>query len=210
MVLSCRANNSTSTVETLVLVHWLAYQHANNNALPTTPTTTQSRPNDCLLSGLFDSFLVDFYWNVIIQHQFCIQIQLIHNEYIIASTTVKFWIDWIKMHTLSDRFIFYMSEKMSTMWHFYLLQSWYQFFKTVICFAYCLNLILPRLLQRSKECRGQFSTIYHATPQWIMRNYTHLSFWQNVKKSVHLKFKIMPITCRFHVSDVVLTLYISY
>ena len=32
----------------------------------------------------------------------------------------------------------------------------------------------------------------------------------NVKKSMHLKFKIMSITCSFHVSDVVLTFYISY
>ena len=64
--------------------------------------------------------------------------------------------------------------------------------------------ILPRLLQRSKECRGHYSTLYHATSQWIIRSYTHLSFWHNVKKSVHLKFKIMSITCRFHISDVVL------
>ena len=50
--------------------------------------------------------------------------------------------------------------------------------------------ILPRLLQRSKECRGHYSTLYHATSQWIMRSDTHLFFWHNVKKSVHLKFKI--------------------
>ena len=72
------------------------------------------------------------------------------------------------------------------------------------------NYILPRLLQRSKECRGHYSTIYHATSHWTMRSDAHLSFWHNVKKSVHLKFKIMSITCRFHVSDVVFTLYISY
>ena len=70
--------------------------------------------------------------------------------------------------------------------------------------------ILPRLLQRSKECRGHYSTLYHATSQWIMRSDTHLFFWHNVQKSVHLKFKIMSITCRFHVSDMVLTLLISY
>ena len=29
--------------------------------------------------------------------------------------------------------------------------------------------ILPRLLQRSKECRGHYSTLYHATLQWIIR-----------------------------------------
>ena len=46
----------------------------------------------------------------------------------------------------------------------------------------------------------------------IMRSDTHLSFWHNVKKSVHLKFKIMPITCifqRFRCGGQ-LTLYISY
>ena len=42
---------------------------------------------------------------------------------------------------------------------------------------------------------------YHATSQWIMRSDTHLSFWHNVKKSC-----TMPITCRFHVSDVVIDL----
>ena len=34
--------------------------------------------------------------------------------------------------------------------------------------------ILPRLLQRSKDCRGHYSTTYHATSQWVMRNDTHL------------------------------------
>ena len=33
--------------------------------------------------------------------------------------------------------------------------------------------ILPRLLQRSKECRGHYYTLYHATSQWIMRSDTH-------------------------------------
>ena len=55
-------------------------------------------------------------------------------------------------------------------------------------------LILPRLLQRSKESRGHYSTLYHATSQWIMRSDTHLFFWHNEKKSVYLKFKIMSIT----------------
>mgnify|MGYP003683593123 CR=1 FL=1 len=32
--------------------------------------------------------------------------------------------------------------------------------------------------------------------------YTSL-LWHNVKKSVHWKFKIMTITCRFHISDIV-------
>ena len=31
-----------------------------------------------------------------------------------------------------------------------------------------------------------------------------------MKNSVHLKFKIMSITCRFHFSNVVMTLYTSY
>ena len=72
--------------------------------------------------------------------------------------------------------------------------------------------ILPRLLQRSKKCRGHYSTctLYHATSQWIMRSDTHLFFWHNVRISVPLKFKIMSITCRFHVSDVVLAWNISY
>ena len=67
-----------------------------------------------------------------------------------------------------------------------------------------LTAILPRLLQRSKECSGHYSTLYHATSQLIKRCDTHLFFWHNVKKSVHLKFKIMSIICRFHISDVVL------
>ena len=36
--------------------------------------------------------------------------------------------------------------------------------------SYMLIRILPRLLQRSKECRGHYSTIYHATSQWIIRS----------------------------------------
>ena len=45
--------------------------------------------------------------------------------------------------------------------------------------------ILPRLLERSKRCRGHYSTIYHATLQWIMR--TEVMH----KIRVKLKFKIM-------------------
>ena len=59
-------------------------------------------------------------------------------------------------------------------------------------------------------CKDQRNAVYTTTSQWIMRSDTHLSFWHNVKKSVQLKFKIMSITCRFHISTVVLTLYISY
>ena len=40
----------------------------------------------------------------------------------------------------------------------------------------CRKIILPRLMKKSKECRGQYSTIYNATLQWIMRSDTHLSF----------------------------------
>ena len=36
--------------------------------------------------------------------------------------------------------------------------------------------ILPRLLQRSKKCRGHYSMIYHAMSQLIMTSDTHLSF----------------------------------
>ena len=62
---------------------------------------------------------------------------------------------------------------------------------------YILLYILPRLLQRSKECHGHYPTIYHAKSKWIMRTDTHLSFWHNVKKSVHLKFRNMWIAYRF-------------
>ena len=48
--------------------------------------------------------------------------------------------------------------------------------------------ILPRLLERSKKCRGHYSTIYHATLQWIMR--TEVMH----KIRVQLKFKIMWCT----------------
>ena len=43
-----------------------------------------------------------------------------------------------------------------------------------------------------------------------MKSDTHLFFWENVKKSVHLKLKTMSIACKFHVFDLMLTLYISY
>ena len=56
--------------------------------------------------------------------------------------------------------------------------------------------ILPRLLQRSKKCRGHYSTIYHAMSQWVIRSETHLSFGHNVKNSLRLKLKVMSITCR--------------
>ena len=40
----------------------------------------------------------------------------------------------------------------------------------------CYIRILPRLLQRSKESRGNYSTLYHVTSQWIMRSDTQISF----------------------------------
>ena len=42
----------------------------------------------------------------------------------------------------------------------------------------------------------------------IIRRYTMLL--HNVKNTVHFKFKILSITWRFHVSAVVLPVYISY
>ena len=52
------------------------------------------------------------------------------------------------------------------------------------------------LLQKSKKCRGHYSTIYHATSQWVIRSETHLSVGHNVKNSLRLKLKVMSITCR--------------
>ena len=61
-----------------------------------------------------------------------------------------------------------------------------------------------RFLQRTKRCRGRYSTIYHATSQWFIRNNTHLSFWHNVKKkTARLKLK----SCQF---DLLWTLYSLY
>lgn len=44
---------------------------------------------------------------------------------------------------------------------------------------------------------------------WVLRSDIHLSLLHNVKKSVSLKFKIVSITCSFHVFDMVLTLHFS-
>ena len=52
------------------------------------------------------------------------------------------------------------------------------------------------------------STIYQLTLQRVMKSDTHLFYWENVKKVVHLKLKTMSITYRFHVFDLMLTLYI--
>ena len=67
-----------------------------------------------------------------------------------------------------------------------------------------LIIILPLLLQRSKKCHGHYSTTYHATSQWIIRSDIYTSQYE---ESVYLKFKIIAIARRFHVSDVV---YIWY
>ena len=71
-------------------------------------------------------------------------------------------------------------------------------------FIHCerLHIILPRILQKSKKCSGHYSTIYHATSQWVMRSETCLSFWHNVNKSISLKFNIISVKCRFQVFDV--------
>ena len=49
-------------------------------------------------------------------------------------------------------------------------------------------------------------SIFYDIPSYVTMD-THLSFWHNVNKSVRMKCKI---TCRFHVFNVVLTLYMSY
>lgn len=60
-----------------------------------------------------------------------------------------------------------------------------------------LWVIWQRLLQLSKKCRNHYSSIYHATSQWIMIRDTLFSPWNNVKKYVRLQFKIKSIACRF-------------
>ena len=40
------------------------------------------------------------------------------------------------------------------------------------CLSWRLLTILPRLLQRSKKCRGHYSSIHHASSQWVMRSDT--------------------------------------
>ena len=55
-------------------------------------------------------------------------------------------------------------------------------------------------------------SLFYVIPRYVTMDYendTHLSFWNNVRKSVYLKFKIMSITCRCQVSDMVLTFLIS-
>ena len=52
--------------------------------------------------------------------------------------------------------------------------------------------ILPQLLQRSKRCQGHYSMICHSTP--LLRESDKICGW---------KLKIISITCRFHVFDLV-------
>ena len=66
------------------------------------------------------------------------------------------------------------------------------------------------VMQRSKECCGYYSTIYHVMSQLVLRSYTHISLCLTVKKSVLLKSKIFLITCRFQVFEEVWTLNISF
>ena len=66
----------------------------------------------------------------------------------------------------------------------FIKMSMYIAMKTIVKITrvFIINTILPRLLQRSKDCRGHYSTLYHATSQWIMRSDTHLFFdtmWRN-------------------------------
>ena len=84
-----------------------------------------------------------------------------------------------------------------------------------------VNDILPPLLQKEKETTGNRCVaksvlkIENSKHRQLMGSFlqsncdTHLSLRHNVKKSLRLKFKIMSITCRFHVFDVVLTLQFS-
>ena len=53
-------------------------------------------------------------------------------------------------------------------------------------------------------------SIFYDIPCYVLISLYDLSFSHKVKKSVRLKFKTMSITCRFHVLDVELTLYISF
>ena len=67
---------------------------------------------------------------------------------------------------------------------------------TVIKKSYCKD-------QRNAAVIPSYTT--YATSQWIMRSDTHLFFWHNVKKSVHLKFN----SCQLHV-DFTFQIWISY
>ena len=86
----------------------------------------------------------------------------------------------------------------------------------VIGFSSCCLLDISETL----EIIDFYSVIYHGfwkdqrivryIPCYVTMDYEKWFLLTRVKKSVHLKFKIMSITWILHVSDVVLTLYISY
>ena len=75
--------------------------------------------------------ILDICWNVTSQHKFWIQIILKYNEYLFTSkgNIIPQWnykqieVDW--MHYISGRLTFQMSEQVSTMLYFELLQSSY-------------------------------------------------------------------------------------
>ena len=70
-----------------------------------------------------------------------------------------------------------------------------QYFFSSSCLHYWF-LFLPWLLERSKKCRGHYSTIYHASSQLIIKCDTHLSFWHLWNQCIWSS-KTMSITCRF-------------
>ena len=59
------------------------------------------------------------------------------------------------------------------------------------------------------KSKGMSRSLFYDIPCYVTMDYEKWFFWYNLKKSVHLRFKIMSITCRFQVSTAVLTLYIS-
>ena len=87
------------------------------------------RSSQKTLRGAMVKILDVICWNVTSKHQFWIQILLIYNAYLLTSkeNTVsqrnygQIEVEW--MHYLSGRFTFKMSEHVSIMLHFELLQS---------------------------------------------------------------------------------------
>ena len=65
-----------------------------------------------------------------------------------------------------------------------------------------LYTILPRLLQRSKKCRGHYSTLYHATSQWIMRMWGNPYIWSSKSCQLHVDFtsQLWCWLCIFRIS----------
>ena len=87
-------------------------------------------------------------------------------------------------------------------------------------FSLYIFLIRPNSPNQSNEARTTsikgfnlcrvFSAIYHATSQWVMKIDTNLSYLYSVKKSMDLKYNIMSITCRFHVSYLTLCVSVKH